>query len=106
MSAFYINDAQHNAYGYFTNLKRQVAPDKEISLKIKFSNSITKISENAFSKNSCINQVDFGNRLDIIDDAAFKGCRISGKLNIPESVTVMEPLTIMKISLKLKFLTI
>ena len=88
-SAFYINDAQHNAYGYFTNLKRQVAPDKEISLKIKFSNSITKISENAFSKNSCITRVDFGNRLDIIDGAAFQGCRISGKLNIPESVTVI-----------------
>ena len=89
VSAFYINDAQHNAYGYFTNLKRQVAPDKEISLKIKFSNSITKISENAFSKNSCITRVDFGNRLDIIDGAAFQGCRISGKLNIPESVTVI-----------------
>ena len=88
-SAFYINDAQNNAYGYFTNLKRQVAPDKEISLKIKFSNSITKISENAFSKNSCITQVDFGNRLDIIDGAAFQECRISGKLNIPESVTVI-----------------
>ena len=89
VSAFYINDAHNNAYGYFTNLNRQVAPDKKISLKIKLSNSITKISDSAFLSNYCITQVDFGNRLNVIDGAAFQECRISGKLNIPESVTVL-----------------